>query len=592
MTLQLESAPIDVGNNPNSIVSGDFNGDGRPDLAVADQDDDDVSILLQDQDRHFELLTDPDDEDEIRTFKVGESPAALLAVDIDGDGLLDLLTANRAGESVTFLEGNGDGTFKDLDETDGLSDSPIRDEADSMALAQFNDDNGDSQIDDRDFFDLVVANRDANTAAVLFGDGKGNFSRTDDAGTVQPVGDRPNAIAVGQFDDDNADGIINDLDFLDVAAANIGSDVSVLLGRGGGLLREEIRVILADQPEPIVSGDFNNDGIFDLATANITSNDVSIRLGLANGGFGEEILVAVGAAPQSITVGHFNDDNGDGKRDDEDRLDLAVANRSDDNVSVLIQRIVNCSRPICFDPTPFSPFSVGDAPVSIVAGQFSDDNADEVIDSRDFFDIATSNLFGDSISILLGESHGSFRKALELPAGTEPVSILATQLTDDDGDGVISDSDTLDLATANRGSHDVSIWVGNGDGSFDEFDRIPVGRSPVSIISDDWNGDGRPDLATADSASAEVSILLLLGPGDGRFVLQDGNGFSSPLNSTPLPGDLDDDRIRDVVILDQSGNILFRKEGLPVGRIHLRMFQSLGFSTRPSCLIPRFLHAI
>jgi FG-GAP-like repeat/Divergent InlB B-repeat domain/FG-GAP repeat len=127
-------------------------------------------------------------------------------------------------------------------------------------------------------------------------------------------------------------------------------------------------------------------------------------------------------------------------------------------------------------------------------------------------DLAVANEFTDNVSILLGNGDGTFNTAVNYAAGDYPSSVAAG---DFNGDG------HLDLAVANYVSYNVSILIGNGDGTFNTAVNYAVGRYPYSVTAGDFNGDGHIDLAvanyrdTAGLVSDYVSILL--GNGDGTF---------------------------------------------------------------------------
>ena len=121
-------------------------------------------------------------------------------------------------------------------------------------------------------------------------------------------------------------------------------------------------------------------------------------------------------------------------------------------------------------------------------------------------DLATANYFGGNVSVLLGNGDGTFQAAVNYRAGTEPGSILAG---DFNGDG------NADLAVANTVGGNVSVLLGNGDGTFRAAVNYTAGTYPTSIAAGDFNGDGNVDLAVANSVSGNVSVLL--GNGDGTF---------------------------------------------------------------------------
>ncbi|HJZ94453.1 MAG TPA: VCBS repeat-containing protein, partial [Gemmataceae bacterium] len=121
-------------------------------------------------------------------------------------------------------------------------------------------------------------------------------------------------------------------------------------------------------------------------------------------------------------------------------------------------------------------------------------------------DVVTSLIKSDKAAIFLGQGDGTFQDGTPAATGTAPVAV---QMGDFNGDG------RLDLATANYLSGDVTVSLGLGDGTHQAAVRFAVGTRPVSLVVGDFNGDGRLDFATANSGSDDVSVLL--GLGDGMF---------------------------------------------------------------------------
>ena len=122
-------------------------------------------------------------------------------------------------------------------------------------------------------------------------------------------------------------------------------------------------------------------------------------------------------------------------------------------------------------------------------------------------DIITSNYYSNDISVLLGNGDGTFEAARSFAAGNRPTALA---VGDFNGDG------RLDVAVADAGingvGQGVSILLGNGDGTFQAPIFYPAGTYPASIVAGDFTGDGVLDLAVANQGSGDVSILL----GDGR----------------------------------------------------------------------------
>jgi len=277
----LASSPATVWN-AYSVAVGDFNGDGKLDLAAVDNYEfSKVVVLLGDGAGNFTVVSSP---------RVGYEPNSVATGDFNGDGKLDLATANSESSTVSILLGDGTGNFT-------LASSPATGSVPfSVAVGDFN---GDGKLD------LAVANVGDNTISILLGDGTGNFTLASSPAT----GSSPASVAVGDF---NGDGK------LDLATANGGSQMlSVMLGDGTGNFILASSPATGSSPASVAVGDFNGDGKLDLATANPESNTLSVMLGDGTGNFTLASSPSTGFWPMSVAVGDFN---GDGK------LDLAATN--------------------------------------------------------------------------------------------------------------------------------------------------------------------------------------------------------------------------------------------------------------------------
>jgi FG-GAP-like repeat/Domain of unknown function DUF11/FG-GAP repeat len=253
-----------AGVQPSSVVVGDFNQDGKADLAVANNGN--VSILLGNGDGTFQAAVD-----------YGTAVGGPLAVgDFNGDGKPDLVVA--AYGAVSVLLGNGDGTFRTAANY-GVGMYPM-----SLALGDFN---GDGKAD------LAVANNGSGDVSVLLGNGDGTFR----APLNYRAGAGPTSLVVADF---NADGKT------DLAVANnLDSTASVLLGNGDGTFRPPMNYSPPDGAWSVAAADIDGDGIADLI---VTYSTVSVFFGNGDGTFRGAVSYTAGAGAESVAVGDFNGD--------------------------------------------------------------------------------------------------------------------------------------------------------------------------------------------------------------------------------------------------------------------------------------------
>ena len=325
------------------------------------------------------------------------------------------------------------------------------------------------------------------------------------------VGSIPIGMVLGDF---NADGI------QDLAVTNFNdNNISILLGTGTGSFGAATSFSVGSGARAIAVGDFNGDGKQDVAIANENSNNVSILLGTGTGSFGAAANYAVGVRPRSVSVGDFN---GDGKQD------LAIANLADNNVSILLGTGSGS-----FGSA--TNFAAGTGAIYAAVGDFNGDGKQ---------DLAVANTFSNNLSILLGTGTGTFGSATNYAVGVLPRSVV---VGDFNGDG------KQDLAVVNFTSNDVSILLGTGTGTFGSATNYAVGSGPFALAAGDFNADGRPDLAVANGGSNNVSILL--GTGTGTF----GPTTNFAVGATPrsvVVGDFNADGKKDLATSNEdSGDI-------------------------------------
>ncbi len=250
---------LTTGKMPAAIVTGEFNNDSAPDLAVVNEADNTVSIFLG----HTDASGRPDGTFLPKAdFSTGLGPVAIATGDFNNDGAVDLAVVNQTDKTVSILLGDKDaaghpnGTFTAQPNPLATGAAPA-----AIALTDFNNDT---------FLDIAVANHTDNTASIFLGKGDGTFS----AQTTFPTGAGPISLAIGDFNIDARS---------DIAVANqSGDSVSVLIGVGDGTFAPKLDLPAGSGPIAVVSADFNGDSRIDLAIADQTANQVTVILNSAS----------------------------------------------------------------------------------------------------------------------------------------------------------------------------------------------------------------------------------------------------------------------------------------------------------------------
>jgi VCBS repeat protein len=298
-----------AGESPTEIAAADFNRDGRLDLAIANHGVATVTVLLGDGRGGFRAA--PGSPLAVRS---SPHPHTIAAADVNGDGLLDLVIDSWGENRLTLLPGDGKGGF-------AVPGVPIEAGRKPYRNLRVADVNGDGKPD------IVVPNMVERGVTVLFGDGHGSFRGADQPPI--PAGPSPFSVAVADIDGDGRPDILVE-NYSGHSADSSGDALTFLLGDGRGNFRPGPRIASGRAPGDIGSGDFDGDRVADAAMVNAGSRDLTVAFG-GPGGLSPSRTVTVPGAGRSwrLLVGDF-DGNG--------RADVATASAEDHTITVFLAR--------------------------------------------------------------------------------------------------------------------------------------------------------------------------------------------------------------------------------------------------------------
>jgi hypothetical protein len=497
---------VDYSVQATGFTVGDFNGDGKLDVIVVTYGYTITgSILLGNGDGTLQPPVPLNQN-------IGNGYSTAGSGDFNGDGKLDLLLLTPdfgSGATMAILPGNGDGTFQ----------APVTYSVPVAPYVALGDFNGDGKPD----IAISGSISGSGEVSILINNGDGTFkipANYSISGNVQ-------ALTTADVDGDGK------LDLV-VPTGGTSASISVLRGNGDGTFGNPIVYtsnLLSVYSTSIAVADFNGDGKLDVALTNSVSptNAVAIVLGNGDGTFqNPPLLYSAGLLPAGVVT---LDVNGDGKPD------LAVAGGYGVTSYFSLTTLVN--RGDGTFPNPVT-FPVLHFPYSAVTGDFNGDGN---------VDIATTSLTQTGgVSVLLGKGDGTFQAHLDSPTGQSPTAIAAG---DFNGDG------TLDLVVADSSPTNalLSTLIGNGDGTFQNSISQTVPGLVQSPAVGDFNGDGKLDVAAVIQGTSAVSIFL--GQGDGTFTAPvqypTGPMLLSPPYHKVLVGDFNGDGELDLAVATDNG---------------------------------------
>ena len=499
------------------IVAGDFNHDGKLDIAVSDSANNNVHVLAGNGDGTFTLIGS-------YSTGTGSKPSGIVAADFNHDGNLDVATSNAGTNTATILLGSATGALT-LQAAQATGTNPI-----AIATADVNSDG---------YPDVVAFDSPTGSTGqvdVLLGNGDGTLQAAQSTSEAFKPG---TLAAVADFNRDGKPDIALAQQNTNQASVLLNNTLPTAYPDGRSTApANKLTVGYGNFADGVAVGDFNKDGQLDIAVSYLQDNAVRVLLNNGSNGFNASTTYPVGKQPYWIASGDLN---GDGYPD------LVTANTADGTVSVLLNNGKSGNGTFA----AAVPYTVGTQPYQVAIGDVNGDG---------YPDLAVSNYGANTVSILLGSKTGSFSTGPTLSSCANPYGVAigdfahngypsiavscytAAQVevfpntttgigvTPTFGTPSLLTTDThpsslvvgdfnrdgkLDFVVGNTTANDMDFFAGNGNNTFGAGVISPSLNFPDSIAAGDVNGDGILDIVGV--APNYNDVVVTLGKGDGTF---------------------------------------------------------------------------
>ncbi len=507
-----------TGSDPISVKVADINGDGKPDLVIANDGSNSLSVLLNTTTPGSSTFTFAAQQ----VFPMGVGPTSVSIADVNGDGKPDVIVTNLDDNNISLL----------LNTTAPGAATPTFAARQNFATGQapnaaaIADINGDGKPD------VIVANVIDSTFSVLLNATSPNFaSQQTFAGGSFPISVTTTDI--------NGDGKP------DVILTSSSNQVTVMIntttpGSTTSTFANPQSFATGANPQFITPVDVNGDGKPDLVVTNFNASTISVLLNTtapssSTASFATQQTLATGSGTFTLAAG---DINGDGKPD------IAVVNHNASTLSMLLNTTAT--------PAPLTnfaeqqSFATDAGPSAVIAADFDNDG---------IIDVVSANFDMNSMSVLRGttvpgSATPTFAAQQTFAVGSDPFAMVA---------GHFSQSGRLDIAVVNNASNTVSVLNNISDASGVNFATpltFAVGTGPNAIITYDVNGDGLSDLVVSNFGDNTISVLLNTSTSTTTsFAAQQTFAATTSPNALAV-GDVNHDGKLDVLVTSFTGNVV------------------------------------